>query len=69
MELQFNGKVINESGNVSTYLQLHAEVSHKFISTGLWPGDHKSSPFFFICESRRLPYRLGVFIRHCRSVT
>lgn len=46
--MKFNGKVINESGKVSTYLQSHAEVSHKFISTGLWPGDHKSSFFFFI---------------------
>jgi hypothetical protein len=46
--MKFNEKVINESGKVSTYLQSHAEVSHRFISTGLWSGDHKSSLFLLL---------------------
>jgi len=52
--MKCNEKVINESGKVSTYFQSHAEVSHKFISTGLWPGDHKSSFFLFFYSQKPL---------------
>lgn len=45
--MNFNEKVVDERGKVSTYLQSHAEVSRKFISTGLRPGDHRAYFFFY----------------------
>jgi len=71
--MKFNERIINESGKVSTYLQSRAEVSHKFISTGLWPGDHKSSFFFFLfanaVEFLALSVGLYVTAGRLRNVT